>query len=116
MYLLSLIASSAGCFSGPDFCLIFAPCEHDDPEIHRDVSKSLIADTKATMLGDRLLALFNIGSIEGGADEAVVYQFNDLVPLGEISAVRTGCGSPDRWGTLSPLRLDLGLRLEARVA
>jgi hypothetical protein len=23
---MSLIASSAGCFSGPDFCLIFAPC------------------------------------------------------------------------------------------
>ena len=29
----SLIASSAGCFSGPDFCLIFAPCGYDDPEI-----------------------------------------------------------------------------------
>jgi hypothetical protein len=28
-----LIASSAGCFSGPDFCLIFAPCRYDDPEI-----------------------------------------------------------------------------------
>jgi hypothetical protein len=30
---MSLIASSAGCFSGPDFCLIFAPCGFDDPEI-----------------------------------------------------------------------------------
>jgi hypothetical protein len=30
---MSLIASSAGCFSGPDFCLIFAPCGYDDPEI-----------------------------------------------------------------------------------
>jgi hypothetical protein len=29
---MSLIASSAGCFSGPDFCLIFAPCGYDDPE------------------------------------------------------------------------------------
>jgi hypothetical protein len=28
-----LIASSAGCFSGPDFCLIFPPCGYDDPEI-----------------------------------------------------------------------------------
>jgi hypothetical protein len=28
-----LIASSARCFSGPDFCLIFAPCGYDDPEI-----------------------------------------------------------------------------------
>jgi hypothetical protein len=28
-----LIASSAGCFSGRDFCLIFAPCGYDDPEI-----------------------------------------------------------------------------------
>jgi hypothetical protein len=27
-----LTASSAGCLSGPDFCLIFAPCGHDDPE------------------------------------------------------------------------------------
>jgi hypothetical protein len=25
------IVSSAGCFSGPDFCLIFAPCGYDDP-------------------------------------------------------------------------------------
>jgi len=30
---MSLIASSAGCFPGPDFCLIFAPCGYDDPEI-----------------------------------------------------------------------------------
>ena len=30
---MSLIASSAGCFSGLDFCLIFAPCGYDDPEI-----------------------------------------------------------------------------------
>jgi hypothetical protein len=30
---MSLTASSAGCFSGPDFCLIFAPCGYDDPEI-----------------------------------------------------------------------------------
>jgi hypothetical protein len=30
---MSLIASSAGCFSGPDLCLIFAPCGYDDPEI-----------------------------------------------------------------------------------
>src|ERR1700722_7118653 len=30
---MSLIASSAGSFSGPDFCLIFAPCGFDGPEI-----------------------------------------------------------------------------------
>ena len=30
---MSLIASSAGCFSGQDFYLIFAPCGSDDPEI-----------------------------------------------------------------------------------
>jgi hypothetical protein len=30
---MSLIASSAGCFSGPDFCLIFVPCGYGDPEI-----------------------------------------------------------------------------------
>ena len=30
---MSLMVSSAGCFSGPDFCLIFAPCGYDDPEI-----------------------------------------------------------------------------------
>src|ERR1700733_9437804 len=30
---MSLIASSAGALSGPDFCLIFAPCGYDDPEI-----------------------------------------------------------------------------------
>jgi len=30
---MSLIASSAGCFSDPDFCLIFAPCGHDDSYI-----------------------------------------------------------------------------------
>jgi hypothetical protein len=30
---MSLIASSAGCFPGPDFCLIFAPCGYDEPEI-----------------------------------------------------------------------------------
>jgi hypothetical protein len=30
---MSLIASSTDCFSGPDFCLIFAPCGYDDPEI-----------------------------------------------------------------------------------
>jgi hypothetical protein len=34
---MSLIASSAGCFSGPDFCLIFAPCGYDDPETIADV-------------------------------------------------------------------------------
>jgi hypothetical protein len=49
---MSLIASSAGWFSGPDFCLIFAPCGYDDPEIlptgkPRDFSKALIADTSA---------------------------------------------------------------------
>src|SRR5580693_4437302 len=48
---MSLIASSAGCFSGPDFCLIFAPCGYDDPEIlptrkPPTVSKALTADTK----------------------------------------------------------------------
>jgi hypothetical protein len=47
---MSLIASSAGCFSGPDFCLIFAPCGYDDPEIlptrkPPTVSKALTADT-----------------------------------------------------------------------
>jgi hypothetical protein len=30
---MSLIASSAGGFSDPDFYLIFAPCGYDDPEI-----------------------------------------------------------------------------------
>ncbi len=30
---MSLIASSAAALSGPDFCLIFAPCGYDDPEI-----------------------------------------------------------------------------------
>ena len=30
---MSQIASSGGCFSGLDFCLIFAPCAYDDPEI-----------------------------------------------------------------------------------
>src|SRR3984957_21255308 len=49
---MSLIASSAGCFSGPDFCLIFAPCRYDDPEIlptrkPPTVSKALTADTRA---------------------------------------------------------------------
>jgi hypothetical protein len=29
----ALIAFSAGGLSGPDFCLIFAPCGYDDPEI-----------------------------------------------------------------------------------
>src|SRR6202046_5311837 len=48
---MSLIASSAGCFSGPDFCLIFAPCGYDDPEILPTrkppaVSKALTADTR----------------------------------------------------------------------
>jgi hypothetical protein len=48
---MSLIVSSAGCFSGPDFCLIFAPCGCDDPEIlptrkPRRVSKVLMADTR----------------------------------------------------------------------
>jgi hypothetical protein len=28
-----LDASSASCFSGPDFRLIMAPCGYDDPEI-----------------------------------------------------------------------------------
>jgi hypothetical protein len=46
---MSLIASSAGCFSGPDFCLIFAPYGYDDPEILPTrkppaVSKALTAD------------------------------------------------------------------------
>src|ERR1700722_19860682 len=49
---MSLIASSGGCFSGPDFCLIFAPCGYDDPEIlptrkPPTVSKALTADTRA---------------------------------------------------------------------
>jgi hypothetical protein len=49
---MSLIASSAGCFSGPDFCLIFAPCGYDDPEIlptrkPPTVSKALTADKTA---------------------------------------------------------------------
>src|ERR1700688_4928644 len=48
---MSLIASSAGCFSGPDFCLIFAPCGYDDPEIlptrkPTTRSKALTADTE----------------------------------------------------------------------
>src|SRR5450432_1066288 len=48
---MSLIASSAGCFSGPDFCLIFAPCGYDDPEIlpkrkPPTVSKALTADSR----------------------------------------------------------------------
>jgi hypothetical protein len=30
---MSLIASSAGCFSDAGFCLIFAPCGYNDPEI-----------------------------------------------------------------------------------
>jgi hypothetical protein len=30
---MSLVASSAGCFSGHDFCLTFASCGYDDPEI-----------------------------------------------------------------------------------
>jgi hypothetical protein len=30
---MSLVASSAGGFSGLDFCLIFAVCGYDDPEI-----------------------------------------------------------------------------------
>src|SRR5882762_8346972 len=47
---MSLIASSAGCFSGPDFCLIFAPGGYDDPEIlptrkPPTVSKALTADS-----------------------------------------------------------------------
>src|ERR1700729_1591961 len=47
---MSLIASSAGCFSGPDFCLIFAPCGYDDPKIlptrkPPTVSKALTADS-----------------------------------------------------------------------
>ena len=46
---MSLIASSAGCFSGPDFCLKSAPCGYDDPEILRTrkppaVSNHLTAD------------------------------------------------------------------------
>ena len=52
---MSLIASSAGCFSGPDFCLIFAPCGYDDPEILPSrkppaVSKALTADNRACYL------------------------------------------------------------------
>jgi hypothetical protein len=48
---MSLIVSSASCFSYPDFCLIFAPCGYDDPEIlptrkPRRVSKVLMADTR----------------------------------------------------------------------
>src|SRR5277367_6616733 len=54
---MSLIASSAGCFSGPDFCLIFAPCGYDDPEIlprrkPRAVSKALMADTQILISTD----------------------------------------------------------------
>jgi hypothetical protein len=51
---MSLIASSAAhCFSGPDFCLIFAPYGYDDPEILPTrkppaVSKALTADTLAS--------------------------------------------------------------------
>ena len=46
----TVIASSAGCFSGPDFCLIFAPYSYDDPEIlptrkPPTVSKALTAHT-----------------------------------------------------------------------
>src|SRR5271169_5481256 len=56
---MSLIASSAGCFSGPDFCLIFAPCGYDDPEIlptrkQPAVSKALTADTHVG--GERAVA------------------------------------------------------------
>ena len=44
------IASSAGCFSGPDSCLIFTPCGYDDPEILPTrkppaVSKAVTADS-----------------------------------------------------------------------
>ena len=47
----SLIASSAGCFSGPDFRLIFPPCGYDDPKIlptrkPPTVSKALTADRR----------------------------------------------------------------------
>jgi hypothetical protein len=47
---MCLIASSAGCFSGPDFCLIFAPYGYEDPEILPTRkppagSKALTADT-----------------------------------------------------------------------
>src|SRR6476469_2588088 len=52
---MSLIASSAGCFSGPNFCLIFAPCGYDDPEIlptrkPPTVSKALTADNAAVIV------------------------------------------------------------------
>src|SRR5450631_3579271 len=30
---MSSTSSSAGCFTGPDFCLIFAPVGYDEPEI-----------------------------------------------------------------------------------
>jgi len=51
---MSLIASSAGCFSDPDFCLIFAPCGHDDSDIRptgkpRCVSKALRRKDAATV-------------------------------------------------------------------
>ena len=47
---MSLIASSAGYFSDPDFWVIFAPRGYDDPEIlpsrnPRRVSKALKADS-----------------------------------------------------------------------
>jgi hypothetical protein len=49
---MSLIASSAGCFSGPDFCLIFALAatmiqKSSLPEKLRLVSKVLTADNVA---------------------------------------------------------------------
>jgi len=47
---MDLIAFSTGCFAGPDFCLIFAPCGYDDPEIlpkrnPQTVPRALTTDT-----------------------------------------------------------------------
>jgi hypothetical protein len=53
-------------FSGPDFCLIFAPCGYDDPEILRTrkppaVSKALTADKRV-----RSRTAIKSGSSEAG--------------------------------------------------
>ena len=66
---MSLMVSSAGCFSGPDFCLIFAPCGYDDPEIlpsckPQIVSKALTADTRAVRRPD-----FQVERLVQGLDE-----------------------------------------------
>src|SRR6202044_896712 len=64
---MSLIASSAGCFSGPDFCLIFAPCGYDDPEIlpkrkTPTVSRQLTADSDG--VSARIFRMLNEVAIE----------------------------------------------------